>query len=184
MKENFSNKIELAANLCIILVALLGICALAKYLINNKTNTNNNVPISNKQLADNLKQFVPALGTKISLPGVNWATGQETLLLILSTTCKTCSESAPFYRRIVHEAQRKHTPYVMAVFPQQIDDGKKYLEGIDVPLNKIVHSDIRAIGVWITPALIHIDETGTVKHVWPGRLSSDTESNVLSVVGL
>jgi hypothetical protein len=40
-------------------------------------------------------------GTKVNLPGVDWAQNEQPLLLVLDEKCRFCTESAPFYQRLI-----------------------------------------------------------------------------------
>src|SRR5205085_12578264 len=43
------------------------------------------------------------VGSTLSLAGMNWAKNKQTRLLVLRDGCHFCSDSAPFYQRLVKE---------------------------------------------------------------------------------
>ena len=101
---NISKKIELAANLSIIAVA----CLLGTVLVKNSLLTK--PPVSDYSVANlsNAKGQLPRespfkAGTKLSLTDMQFASSGQTLILVISSTCHFCSESAPFYKKLAQK---------------------------------------------------------------------------------
>ena len=87
MKLEIPKKIELAANLAILIVAiLLGYLLIQKYFLSK-----NEQP----------KPTEIVKGTKISLPNMSWHQKQKTLLLVLQKDCSFCTESMSFYKTLI-----------------------------------------------------------------------------------
>jgi hypothetical protein len=161
-------KVEFFANLAILVVAiLLGIVLVKHYLLKE----------SGGEVA-NTNQ--PAAGTKLSLPDVDWTKSRQTLLLVLSRDCHFCSESAPFYRRLVRETAEWRDVRLMVVIPQEINEGKRYLNDLGVSIDQIRQAPLSLIGVTGTPTLILVNESGLVTAAWVGQLPPDRESEVLT----
>lgn len=118
-------------------------------------------------------------GTKISLSGVDWGKNGKTLLVVVSSGCHFCSESAPFYRRLLHEVAGGQVRLV-AVLPQQIDEAKAYLTSLNVPIDEIRQAPLSSLGVSGTPTLILVNNTGVVTESWLGKLPPDKEYEVVS----
>lgn len=100
-------------------------------------------------------------------------------MLILQKGCHFCSESAPFYRRIVREASGRTDLRLVAVLPQDVNDAKGYLNDLDVRIEDVKQAYLRGIGVSGTPTLVLVDRTGTMKNLWVGKLTAQGESEVL-----
>ena len=174
MSTSASKRIETAANVSIILVALLGSVVLVKrYLLNT--------PVQSGQAVQS-SVTKPEPGAKIALPDVDWAKNGHTLLIVLSKGCHFCEESAPFYKQIVIEAANRKDLRVIAVFPQGIDDARQYLAEIEVPIKEVRQFSPSFIGVKGTPTLLLVDRAGVIEDVWLGRLKPDMESEVLQKV--
>jgi hypothetical protein len=162
-------KIELLANLSIIVVALLlGTVLVRRYL-----------------LPDGKSAAVPSTtslqrGTKVQLPGVDWGKSEQTLVLALSDTCHFCTESAGFYQRLVQEKAKQGGPRMIAVLPQDVSRGQAYLSKLGVAADDVKQSQLDAIGVQGTPTLILIDNQGAVKESWVGKLPPEKETEVLN----
>lgn len=94
MKDHLLRRIELVANVCIIVVALVICAAVVKRYLLRSPSTTRDVP-------------GVAAGTKINLTDVDWAKNGRTLLLVLSTDCKFCSAGAPFYQHLAKKRARR-----------------------------------------------------------------------------
>ncbi len=163
------NRLENLANLATILVSLLLSAVLIKVFLLPQSGT---VPGPTQARAGmNIKQ---------SLPGVDWAKNKRTLVLALSTQCHFCTESAPFYQSV--QKERAKDLKLVAVLPQAVDEGRKYLEGQGVQVDDVKQAPLNAIGVIGTPTLLLVDGKGTVAQVWEGKLQADQEGGVLAVL--
>jgi thioredoxin-related protein len=165
--RSLTKKIELFANIAIIVVAVL-ICILfvKNYLLDDRVKT---------ELRD---MRVPA-GTKISLADVDWAKNGQTLLLVLQKGCRYCAESAPFYQRLVRETKGLESLRLIAVLPQEMGEGRKYLGNLDVPIDEVRQAELDSVGVKATPTLVLVNNAGVVVDSWVGKLPAEQESKVL-----
>lgn len=192
-KGKFARSLEIATNLSIIAIALVGTTVLIKnYLLRSSAPTatevrqapadrNSSGPRENSR-ADRPAPTGPAAGAQISVSGINWSDSEETVLLALSDKCHFCTESAPFYQKLTRELADRKNVRVVAVFPQEVDAGKKYLDGLNVPITQVAQATLDSLGVSGTPTLVIVDKSGTVKQSWVGRLTAEREAEVLSRV--
>lgn len=116
-----------------------------------------------------------ALGSKVSLPGVEWAKNGKTLVLALQTGCHFCSESAPFYQRLIQAATTKGVK-VVAIFPQPLAEAHAY--SLALPTSDVRQASLNSLSVGGTPTLILVNEKGEVAAAWVGKLPSDKEAEV------
>lgn len=119
-------------------------------------------------------------GTKLSVPGVDWEKNERTLLLVLSTSCRFCTESSPFYQRLAQEKAKKGRVGLVAVLPQSVGDSQKYLNDLGVSVDDIKQANLDAVEVRGTPTLIMADRTGAVVESWVGKLPAEAEAEVLN----
>src|SRR5919202_175698 len=106
MTQSTTQRLEVLVNVAIIVVAvLLSFVLIKSYLL----------PNSSKEGPPDPR--VPT-GAKVSLPGVDWSGNNQTLLLVLQKGCHFCSESAPFYQRLVRETAGRGNVHLIAVLPQ------------------------------------------------------------------
>ncbi len=168
MLTSFSKKIEIVANLAIIVAA----CLLAIVLYKAHFLRTAAEQTSNTQSGSQLNE------KDLSSLDIDWKRDQRTLILAMSTTCHYCSESSPFYQRLAKEAKNTH---LLAVLPQSVEEGKSYLNGLRVPIDDIKQQNLGLLGVHATPTLILVDNNGVVIRTWIGKLTQNTEAEILSI---
>lgn len=164
MTNEFSKKIETIANAAIIVVAVL----LSGFLAQKYFFSENSQP----------KPTEIVKGTKISLPDVNWLQNRKTLLVVLQKDCRFCSESMPFYKKLVGKSKEKGIQMV-AVLPDSREEGIQYLKENGVEIQEFRQSKLGEINVRGTPTLILTDEKGEVLNSWIGKLSFEKENEVM-----
>ncbi len=167
MKHRLLRGIETSANVAIIIAAVLLAAVLVKQQLIDGTRTQASGP-----------QPSVAIGAKLTMPDVNWAENKRTLLLALSTTCHFCTESAPFYQRLVKERGVR----LIAVMPQDAAEGRLYLSRLGVPIEDVRQMSLNSIDVSGTPTLLLVDEAGRVSGKWVGRLDPERESDLLNQI--
>ena len=168
MASKFTRTIELTTNIAIIAVAiLLGIVLVKNYLL------------SGPKPDPSAPPTVPT-GTRISLQDVNWGAQKRTLLMALSDTCRFCTESAEFYKKLAQERAKHDDVRIIAVLPQDVSAGQAYLNKLGVAVDQVKQSPLDAVGVKATPTLILVDDKGVVTASWVGKLPPDKESEVLN----
>jgi thioredoxin-related protein len=164
---NLAKRIELLANVAIIIVALLlGVVLVKRYLLPQEQ-----PPAARSQIQP---------GTKLSLPGVDWGKSDRTLLMVISTDCRFCTESAPFYQRLAQEKAKRGRGSIVAVLPQGADEAKKYLDDHGIAVDEIKQAIPGAVGARGTPTLVLVDRKGSVVEAWVGKLPLAQESGVLN----
>lgn len=165
MKDESIKKIEVGANIAIIIVALATVVMFARSYKGNQSQP----------------QQIKA-GAQFGLKDVNWQDNGKSMVLVLSTTCHFCTESAGFYRELVGHCQREHVRTV-AVFPQPTNAAQSYLAGNGVVVDEVRQASLSNVEVTGTPTLLLIDKKGTVQNVWVGKLSEDREREILAKLG-
>ena len=123
------------------------------------------------------------LGTKISIADVDWSLRRRTLLIALQAGCHFCTESAPFYRRLVASASHNENLSLMAVLPQDPNAARQYLDSLGISSVDFKWSELTKIGITGTPTLLLLDDHGVVRAFWVGKLSVDQEDEVLRRIG-
>jgi len=122
-----------------------------------------------------------AVGEKFPLADIDWKGNGNTLVLALAPGCESCSESAPFYRRLTAElaAQRIH---ITAVLPESVEQSREYLRGLVVEVEDVRQGSFELLKIRGTPTLILVDEQGVVRNVWLGRFPPDKEQQVIDII--
>jgi len=186
MQEVTSKRIHVAANIAVIIAMALLSAVLVRYLIIPKSDlpgvgrlqrTNPTDSAIRTASAQVRKQIEP--GTRLAIENIDWTKSPETLLLLVSTTCHFCSESAPFYQRL---AQTHGTAQLVVLMPQSVSEGKKYLDDLKVNIEDIRQVNFGSLGVRGTPTLILVDADGVVKGSWMGKLGPNDEKEVMDTI--
>jgi len=167
--NNLYKKFELVANIAIILVSITLVTVLAKRYVFNTRNQN--------EATDQVQSNV---GNKVSQPDIDWSKSDKNLVLMLSNTCHFCTESAPFYQRLVQERTQRDTFRLTAFFPQPVSDGRTYLNGLGVGIDDIRQISPGAIRIRGTPTLLLVNSAGVVTDEWLGKLPPEKENEVLT----
>jgi thiol-disulfide isomerase/thioredoxin len=162
-----TKKLDILTNIAIVIVALIASAVLVKNYLLSKP-----------------EQGVPlqiAVGEKLSLTDVDWKGNRNTLVLALTPGCDSCSESAPFYRRLSAElpVQRVH---LTAVLPASVEESREYLRSLKVEIGDVRQGSFQSLKVEGTPTLILVDEEGVVRNVWLGRFPPDKEQQVIDII--
>lgn len=163
-KGGAAKKIELAANIGIVITAVLVVIL----FVRNYTQRQND-------------QHTVALGSKFALKNVNWQSNDKNLVFAVSTTCHYCTESAGFYRKLVEECKQQHV-HTVAVLPQSQAEAQAYLSGEGVSVDEIRQAPLSDLDIGGTPTLVLVNQAGIVKHVWEGKLPSTKEDDVVTTL--
>ena len=168
--NKLSQKIELAANLLIILVAVLLVGVIVqKYFFSFTAG-----PVTNQKA-----RLQPVVGSKLNIPDVNLTTHPKILVLVLQTGCRYCNESAPFYKRIVEIVKNKNIKLI-AAFPSGVEESATHLKELGLNNMEVKQSPLNSLQVSGTPTLILINDKGEITDFWVGKLPPDKETEVIN----
>ena len=118
------------------------------------------------------------------LPSTDYSAAPQTLILVLSSKCNYCTESLPFYNRLVEEHQRAgKVTQIIAVFPNPRDEVDRYIGQNQLAVKSIPALNYSSLNVTGTPTLILVDSTGRVADFWVGKLSREDEQQVTEALG-
>lgn len=165
--QKINQKIELVANVFIILVALaIGAILIQKYLFDA-------VP-PKQQARVELK-----IGSQMNVPDVDWSQQSKTLILVLQAGCRFCDESAPFYKRVIETVKNKNVKLVV-VLPGEVEESAKYLKKLGLTNLEVRRSSLSSLQVSGTPTVILTGNKGEMTNQWVGKLLPDKETDVLN----
>ena len=183
MKKAF-RRIQMSANLAIILIAVLLSLITIKHFTSPTDPTASGegprrIPATAAEPKPNtITEKISPIGKPIPIDGLNLR-NQKSLVLYLSTKCRYCTESAPFYKRLLKEINAKGIS-VVAVLPQSVEESREYLKEHGVQIDAVKQSSLQSIGVRSTPTLLLTNASGIVTDSWVGKLRPDREEQVIS----
>lgn len=165
--SKMSQRIELTANILIIVVALLLVVFIGQRYFFAKS--------------DKQAKVTPTIGKPINLPNQDWSAQPKTIVLALQTTCRFCNESTPFYKRLVESVRDKNIK-IVAVFPQSVEESTAYLNQLGLSGLEIKQAPISALDTSGTPTLIITNQKGEVTSFWIGKLPPEKETEVINTL--
>ncbi len=162
-------RLETVANIAIIVVAILLSVVLVKHFILTRPADENR-----QQARNSIRK-----GERVGLKNIDWAKNGTTVLLALHKDCRFCSESAPFYKKLVLSAAQRSDVHLVAVLPQPTEVGRKYLNDLGVAIEDVREEQLAPLTIQGTPTLIIVDNMGLARDVWIGKLKPEQEAEVL-----
>jgi len=120
------------------------------------------------------------IGKNISIAGVDFKSNQRTLVFVLQTTCRFCTDSGPFYQRLIRERAQFGGTRLLAVLPQAVQESKSYLAHLGITVDEVVQGSLQDIGVQGTPTLLLVNSSGVVTEAWSRKLPPAAEDAILA----
>jgi thioredoxin-related protein len=117
--------------------------------------------------ASNLPRI--SAGERLDIPEVNWEQNNKSLVFFLKKDCPYCTSSAQFYRQLIEDASRRNVKAV-AILPNSIDEARKYLAYLELPIEEIHVGPLAAYKVTGTPTVLLVDAQGVVRSSWFGAV--------------
>lgn len=165
--NKINQKVELAANILIVIVALLLIGVITqRYFFSSPT------------IVGQPQRQQPTLGKKVNLESVDFSAQPKTVVIALQTTCGFCNESAPFYKRLLEETKGKNIKFI-AVLPTPVAESTKHLAELGITGFEIKQAPITLLEASGTPTIILTNNKGEITDFWIGKLPVDKESEVI-----
>lgn len=166
--EKIRRLVEIGSNVAIILVAvLLGYFLIGRFM-------------APPAAAPQQERSVIQPGTTIPMKNVDWSKSDRSLLMVLSTACHFCTESMPFYQKLIERNAQAGSLRLIAALPQEVSDATKYLTGQNVTVDEVVKAEPGEALVRGTPTLILVNKDGVVLDTWVGKLTAEKENEVLT----
>ena len=159
-------KLETATHVC-----LIGLCCLAAGLLIEQRFFS---PAEEENPAHDL------IGREVKLPGANWQSAPLSVLLQISSKCRFCNESMPFYKQLTTAGQARKIPMIVAS-RDAVDVMRKHLDEQQVAVDRVLHSRLDEFRMG-TPTVYVVDSKGMVKRVFIGKLDAAGEKQLLAIV--
>jgi hypothetical protein len=171
--NKLAQNIEVISQVAIIIVAaLVGAVLVKNHLLTGSQRTGAASKPAAGQNTD-----AGLTGKAASFP-VDWKASDQTLVLVLSTGCHFCTESAPFYKEVIQK--RKGRTRLIAVLPQSVEAGKRYLADLGIAIDDVRQAPPSSLGVQGTPTLLLVNKDGVITSSWRGKLPQEKELEVIT----
>ena len=112
------------------------------------------------------------LGTRISVPGVDWAQNKKSLIFFLKKDCIYCDAVAPSYQQLIGEAEKANVKLI-AILPNPVQVGREYVQSLGLLIENVQTGVLASYKIPGTPSVLMVDAEGIVRGIWigaePGR---------------
>ena len=160
-------RLEVAVNIALLLACTVFVAVGIKYLIRQLHETR----------SEQKQSLVGAdLKTKLSsrsafaLPG---------MVIAISTHCKFCHNSLPFYKKLTQLAATQGKS-ILIIFPESTEEDQKFLNDASIITGeKVSQENFLALGIRATPTILALNSKGIVNAEWVGQLPSSKEEEVM-----
>jgi len=162
--RDWTRKIEIAANVAIIVVAVAISIVLVKIYFRERP------PLRPERIV---------AGSKLVLEGLDWQKHERTLLIALQPGCPFCADSAPFYQSLLAKLITQGKTCVVVLVPDDIPNASNYPKELGITVDEIRQTSLTKAKISGTPTLVLVNNTGIVEKVWIGKLSDSQERDVI-----
>jgi thioredoxin-related protein len=122
-------------------------------------------------------------GTNLTqLAGYDYNSSPQTLIIALSSKCGYCHESIPFYNKLAELQSGIKNVRTVAVFPNKEEGISSYVQEKQLKTNAVVVGDFRSLNIKSTPTVILVDKNGKILDFWSGKLTAETEQEVIKAI--
>jgi len=158
-------------------IAIIVVCAIAAFVLIRQNFFN-----PNQQQAGQRPPEVKAGEQFDALRQVVPAGADRAMVVAFSPTCHFCTESMPFYKRLVEQRNQKGSnTKVIAAVPNDAAkaEEQKTMTSAGVQPDALVALNFQDIKVPGTPTILLVDNQGKVLDVWVGKQDSSGEEEIL-----
>ncbi len=106
----------------------------------------------------------------------------RTLLIAVNTKCGYCNASIPFYKQLAESQHDNRTTHIVAVSTEPEDVLKQFLSQNQLDITAVPSVNFSDYNIMGTPTLILVNSNGQILDFWTGKLSQETEQQVLKAV--
>lgn len=165
--------LDMVANIAIIIVCAIAAFILIRNNFFNQPQAGQRPPAAEVgETLDAVRPAVPA-GT------------ESALVVALAPNCHFCTESMPFYKRLLEQRDQKasKTRVIAAVAREEAKaEEQQKLDSAGVKPDDLVVLDFQGLKVPGTPTILHVDNEGKVLGVWVGKQDSSGEEEILEAL--
>ena len=122
----------------------------------------------------------PKIGTRVAIPSLSWSAPNTYVVLAVSSQCRFCVESVPFYKTLSDWKQKNHSDLkLVVVSPEATGTTEEFLRSNRIIADTVVSYPLQSLGVSGTPTLMIVDSKGVLKGVHHGKLQPDEQADII-----
>lgn len=120
-----------------------------------------------------------------NVPGLDLSKSQRILIVALDPNCEYCTESLPFFKNLADKLRdRPNNVRMITVFQSSEESAKRYVQQNQLNVETVFGVDFKTLNLSVIPALILIDNSGTVLDFWIGKPSKDIEEQIINHIAV
>ena len=123
------------------------------------------------------------LGTRINVPGADWAQNKKSLVFFLKKDCVYCDAVAPTYRQLISEAEKTDVKLI-AILPNPVEVGRDYVQALNLPIANVQIGTLSTYKIPGTPTVMMVDAEGVVRGIWIGAAPGQEKEMLAKLVAL
>lgn len=173
--NNSVRLVNFAANFALTLaLAALGAALWHGYVVKHESHTLG---------ANSIATHLPKAGQSApALPDVDYSLQSMSLIVFLSTTCRYCEMSAPFYERLQRQLTAANSDSrLFLVFRETPGEVRKFKATLGLSAQSVAAVDLPELGIHSTPTALLVDNTGVIRRVWLG-MSENNEASITAAL--
>ena len=113
------------------------------------------------------------------LSGIDYAKADQTLLLVLRSSCQYCRADIPFYKNAAESARKSGKTQIVTVFEKTDPGARGFLNNNGLELPMIEVANLESLRAHATPTLILVDHKGRVEDFWVGAVAQTSAPSIL-----
>lgn len=115
------------------------------------------------------------------LQEIDFKKSPNTILLATDIKCQYCTQSLPFYKKLIAKSKDNPAIRIIAVFGNKSEEVENYLREHDVVVEFIPNVDLVKLKVDATPTIIWVDADRKIVGSYQGLFQEKQESAFLEV---
>lgn len=122
------------------------------------------------------------VGDRVDIEAAVYQSAPVTLIMFARSNCPSCQRSAPFYARVVAAGKTHGIPTALMTPIADLDTERAYAATLGIDGGQVYTVDPGSIKLRAVPALMVVDSSGQIRHVWVGAPDDTAQAAILSSV--
>lgn len=123
-----------------------------------------------------------AVGDRVDIESEAFTSAPVSLVLFARSTCAACQRSSDFHKNVVATGKTRGVPTVLITPSTDGEAERMYAEGLGIAATRVYQSLPGSIKLRSVPALMVVDNSGLIHHVWFGAPDAATQATILAAV--
>lgn len=123
-----------------------------------------------------------AVGDRVDIDTAAYQASPLSLVLFARSTCAACQRSADFHKQVVAAGVAHGVPTVLVTPLDDLEAERVYAADLGIAATRVYLAPPGSIKLRSVPALMVVDASGVIRHVWFGAADASTQTTILAAV--